>query len=191
LLNIFPKIPSTQGVQSAPHFGEEVDADAEVVFTHQLIFGTEAARPPMAKGLTASELLAKYPKAKWIFTGDHHAAWHYKEAGRHVVNPGNLIAHNASMIEVDALCALVDLDAETIKWIKIPDDPAMLTRGHLDAKAAKEDRLSGFLERVKEAGSHSLTFRDKLEARMGLEDVTEAQTKAYLAVKSQATETEK
>lgn len=193
LLNIFPRIPNIPGVQSAPHFGEDIDPDAPIVFTHQLVFKDESTRPPMAKGLTASDLLAKYPGAQWIFTGDHHAAWHHEEAGRHVVNPGNMIAHNASMIEVEALCALIDLDSTdaTVTWIPIPDDPEMLTRDHLDTKAAKVDRLSGFMERVKEAGGHALTFKDKLEARMGLNDITEPQARAYRVIKTRATEVEK
>ena len=192
-LSIFPKIPSIPGVQSANHFGEDVDDVSPVLFTHQLIFKDEASRPPMARGLTASDLLAKYPGAQWIFTGDHHAAWHHEEAGRHVVNPGNMIAHNASMIEVEALCALIDLDSTdaTVTWIPIPDDPEMLTRDHLDTKAAKVDRLSGFMERVKEAGGHTLTFKDKLEARMGLKDITEPQARAYRVIKTRATEVEK
>ena len=193
LLNIFPRIPNIPGVQSAPHFGEDIDPDAPIVFTHQLVFKDESTRPPMAKGLTASDLLAKYPGAQWIFTGDHHAAWHHEEAGRHVVNPGNMIAHNASMIEVEALCVLIDLDSTDapVTWIHIPDDPEMLTRDHLDTKAAKVDRLSGFMERVKEAGGHTLTFKDKLEARMGLKDITEPQSRAFRTVKARATEVEK
>ena len=193
LLNIFPRIPNIPGVQSAPHFGEDIDPDAPIVFTHQLVFKDESTRPPMAKGLTASDLLAKYPGAQWIFTGDHHAAWHHEEAGRHVVNPGNMIAHNATMIEVEALCVLIDLDSTDapVTWIPIPDDPEMLTRDHLDTKAAKADRLSGFMERVKEAGGHTLTFKDKLEARMGLKDITEPQAWAYRVIKTRATEVEK
>ena len=193
LLNIFPRIPNIPGVQSAPHFGEDIDPDAPIVFTHQLVFKDESTRPPMAKGLTASDLLAKYPDVQWIFTGDHHAAWHHEEAGRHVVNPGNMIAHNASMIEVEALCALIDLDSTDapVTWIPIPDDPEMLTRDHLDTKAAKVDRLSGFMERVKKAGGHALTFKDKLEARMGLKDITEPQSRAFRTVKARATEVEK
>lgn len=194
LLSIFPKIPSIPGVQSANHFGEDADDGSPVLFTHQLIFKDEASRPPMAKGKTAEDLLNEYTKAKWIFTGDLHTSfWHTSADGRHVVNPGNLRAHNASMIEVEARCALIDLDAQgsEVTWIEIPDDPAMLTRDHLDTKAAKVDRLAGFMERVKEAGGHTLTFKDKLEARMGLKDITEPQARAFRAVKARATEVEK
>lgn len=193
LLNIFPRIPNIPGVQSAPHFGEDIDPDAPIVFTHQLVFKDESTRPPMAKGLTASDLLAKYPGAQWIFTGDHHSAWTYTESGRTVVNPGCMIVHNAGDIGHNGKCALIDLDPTDapVTWITIPDDPEMLTRDHLDTKAAKADRLSGFMERVKEAGGHTLTFKDKLESRMGLKDITEPQARAYRVIKTRATEVEK
>lgn len=193
LLSIFPKIPSIPGVQSANHFGEDVDDGSLVLFTHQLIFKDEASRPPMARGLTASDLLAKYPGAQWIFTGDHHDSFHVEESGRHVVNPGCMIPHTAGDIGHNGKCALIDLDAtgSEVTWIEIPDDPAMLTRDHLDTKAAKVDRLAGFMERVKEAGGHTLTFKDKLEARMGLTDITEPQARAFRTVKARATEVEK
>ena len=193
LLNIFPRIPNIPGVQSAPHFGEDIDPDAPIVFTHQLVFKDESTRPPMAKGLTASDLLAKYPGAQWIFTGDHHSAWTCTESGRTVVNPGCMIVHNAGDIGHNGKCALIDLDSTDapVTWITIPDDPEMLTRDHLDTKAAKVDRLSGFMERVKEAGGHTLAFKDKLEARMGLKDITEPQAWAYRVIKTRATEVEK
>ena len=192
LLNIFPKIPIIPGVQSANHFGEDVDDGSPVLFTHQLVFRDEASKPPMAKGLTASELLEKFPKAQWIFTGDYHDTFDYEESGRHVVNPGCMIPHTAGDIGHNGKCALIALDSDNpVTWITIPDDPDMLTRDHLDTKAAKEDRLAGFMERVKGAGSTSLTFKDKLEARMGLQDITDNQTTAFLAVKAQATIEEK
>lgn len=192
-LSIFPKIPSIPGIQSANHFGEDVDDGSPVLFTHQLIFKDEASRPPMAKGIIAADLLAKFPGAKWIFTGDHHDFWHYEEDGRHVVNPGCMIPHTAGDIGHNGKCTLIDLDSTTapVTWISIPDDPTMLTRDHLDTKAAKEDRLSGFIKRVKDAGSTTLTFKDKLEVRMGLKDVSDAQSRAYRAVKAQATVEEK
>ena len=193
LLEIFPQIPQIDGIQDAQPFGRDKDTGAQVVFTHQLVFKDEAARPPCAKGTTAQELLDSLPSARWVFVGDlHHSFDYVSPDGRHVVSPGNMIAHTASMIEVDAKCALIALDTDNpVTWITIPDDPAMLTRDHLDTKAAKEDRLSGFMERVKGAGSTSLTFKDKLEARMGLQDITATQTTAFLAVKAQATIEEK
>lgn len=191
LLEVFEKIPQIDGVQDAQHFGDDNPTGAPVWFTHQLIFKDAASKPPLAKGLTAQELLDANPSAQWIFTGDfHHHFSHIGPDGRRVVNTGNVIAHNASMIEVDANCAYIDLDAEVVEWIKIPDDPAMLTREHLDKVEERENRLEAFLEKAKEAGGVELTFAGKLEARMGLEDITQGVHAAYVAVKERATKGE-
>ena len=202
LLEIFPSIPQIDGIQDAQHFGQDKDTGAEVVFTHQLVFKDEKSRPSMAKGKTAADLLAENPAAKWIFTGDHHEAWHHHEtdlypatmeviSSRHVVNPGNMIAHNASMIETEAVCAFVDLDSEVVEWIPIPDDPEMLSREHLEAVEQRESRVAAFLERVGDAEGVCLTFADRLEARMQGTDIPETVHQAYLEVRGKATKEEK
>jgi hypothetical protein len=177
-------------VQDAAHFGRDKATGAKVVFTHQLVFENEAAKPPMAKGKTASDILADFPEADWIFVGDHHATWLAEHEGRKVVSAGNLICHTASDMERDANCAYIDLDAETVEWIKIPDDPAMLSREHLDKVEERENRLEAFLEKAKEAGGVELTFAGKLSARMGLEDITPGVFGGYVAVKERATKGE-
>jgi len=190
VLSIFPAIPQIDGIQDAQHFGRDMDTGAKVKFTHQLVFKDKSSRPPMAKGKTAKDLLDECPNADWIFVGDLHHCYHVEIDGRHVVSTGNVVAHNASMIEVDANCAYIDLDSETVEWIKIPDDPAMLTREHLDKVEERESRLEAFLEKAKEAGGVELTFAGKLEARMGLEDITQGVHAAYVAVKERATKGE-
>ena len=192
-LSIFPKIPSIPGIQSANHFGEDVDDGSQVLFTHQLIFKDEASRPPMAKGITAADLLAKFPSAKWIFTGDHHSAWTYTESGRTVVNPGCMIPHTASDIGHNGKCALIDLDSTTapVTWISIPDDPAMLTRDHLDTKAERKERFGDMMAYVKDTGKTIVKFVARLDVRMGMKDIPESRNRAYRAVKAQATVEEK
>jgi len=194
LLNIFPRIPNIPGVQSAPHFGEGIDPEAAIVFTHQLVFKDEDSRPPMAKGVTSQELLDSLPSAKWVFVGDLHHSYDYQAPdGRHVVSPGNLLAHNASMIEVEAKCALIDLDSTTapVTWISIPDDPTMLTRDHLDAKAERKERFGDMMAYVKDTGKTIVKFVARLDVRMGMKDIPESRNRAYLVVKAQATVEEK
>lgn len=192
-LSIFPRIPNIPGVQSAPHFGEDIDPEAAVVFTHQLVFKDEDSRPPMARGKTAEDLLKECPKAQWIFTGDHHDFWHYEEDGRHVVNPGCMIPHTAGDIGHNGKCALIDLDSTTapVTWISIPDDPAMLTRDHLDTKVERKERFGDMMAYVKDTGKTIVKFVARLDVRMGMKDIPESRNRAYLVVKAQATVEEK
>lgn len=192
LLEIFPHIPQIDGVQDAQPFGLDKSTDAPVAFTHQLIFKDEKSRPPMAKGLTAAELLDQFPGAKWIFTGDHHDNWHHVSPdGRHVVNPGSTITHNASKIGDKGYCALVDIGAESVQWIEIPDDPAMVSDGHLRKEEVRESRIAAFLDMVKGATATVLDFKANLEARRQEKTVPDPVNKAIGRIVAKATTEEK
>ena len=192
LLEIFPHIPQIDGVQDAQPFGLDKSTGASVLFTHQLVFKDEKSRPPMAKGLTAAELLDQFPGAKWIFTGDHHDYWHYVSPdGRHVVNPGSTITHNTSKIGDKGYCALVDIEAESVQWIEIPDDPAMVSDGHLRKEEARESRIAAFLDMVKGATATVLDFKANLDARRQEKTVPESVNKAIGRIVVRATTEEK
>lgn len=204
LLETFPQIPQIDGIQDAQPFGRDNPTGARITFTHQLVFRDEKSRPPMAKGLTASELLEQFPDAEWIFTGDHHSAWHYIErdvdasdAGvrslhRHVVNPGCTIIHAADMIGQAAKCALVDIDAGSVEWIEIPDDPANLSDGHLRMEEERVSRIESFLEKVQGQGEATiLDFKANLETKMQELGPTSPVHKALVAIQAKATTEEK
>lgn len=166
LLETFPLIPQFDGIQDAQPFGLDNPTGAPVAFSHQLVFRDEKSRPPMAKGLTASELLDQFPGAKWIFTGDYHHCYHVEHNGRHVVNPGCTIIHAADMIGNRAQCALVDIDAETVEWVEIPDDPANLSDSHLRTEEERVSRVTAFLEKVQGQGEAKiLDFKGNLDLK--------------------------
>lgn len=192
LLETFPQIPQIDGIQDARPFGLDNPTGAKVAFTHQLVFRDEKSRPPMAKGLTASELLDQFPNADWIFTGDHHSAWHHEEQGRHVVNPGCTIIHNSGMIGETAKCALVDIDAGTVDWIEIPDDPANLSDSHLRTEEERVSRVTAFLEKVQGQGSAKiLDFKGNLELKMQQLDPKSPVYKAIVQIQGKAATREK
>lgn len=191
LLEIFPHIPQIDGVQDAQPFGLDRSTGAPVAFTHQLVFRDAKSRPPMAKGLTAAELLDQFPGAKWIFTGDFHDHYHVTIGDRHVVNPGSTITHNASKIGDKGYCALVDIEAETVQWIEIPDDPAMVSDGHLRKEEVRESRIAAFLDMVKGATATVLDFKANLEARRQEKTVPDPVNKAIGRIVAKATTGEK
>lgn len=191
LLHTFPQIREIPGVQDAQPFGLDAPTGAPVAFTHQLVFRDASKKPSMAKGKTASELLQDFPDARYIFTGDHHEHWSYSENDRHVVNPGCLIIHNADMIGDTAHCVLVDLDPFSLEWIEVPDDPSMLTDGHLRSEEARVSRVSAFLEKIQSAGSRVLDFRANLAAKMLSLDPNTRVHKALVRIGAKAATEEK
>lgn len=192
LLETFPMIPQINGIQDAQPFGLDNPTGAGVVFTHQLVFRDEKSRPPMAKGLTASELLDQFPDADWIFTGDHHSPWHFEQGNRHVVNPGCTIIHNAGDIGNKAQCALVDIGAGTVSWIEIPDDPANLSDGHLRTEEERVSRIEAFLEKVQGQGEAKiLDFKGNLELKSQQLDPKSPVYQALVRIKDKAATKEK
>lgn len=192
LLETFPQIPQIDGIQDAQPFGLDAPTGARVAFTHQLVFRDEKSRPPMAKGLTASELLDQFPDADWIFTGDHHESWEFVQDGRHVVNPGCTIIHSASDIGRTAKCVLVDIDAGTVDWIEIPDDPANLSDSHLRTEEERVSRVTAFLEKVQGQGSAKiLDFKGNLELKMQQLDPKSPVHKAIVQIQGKAATKEK
>lgn len=192
ILKSYPLIPQIDGVQDAAPFGKDRDTGAPVVFTHQLVFRDEKSKPGKAVGHTAQSLLDSLPSAKWIFTGDYHDSyWHTSPDGRHVVNPGCTMVHNAAKIGDVCRCALVDIDAESVEWIEIPDDPSMVSDAHLRTVEARESRVGAFLERVKGAGGVVLDFRANLDAVIQQLDPKSKTYKALVRIKDRAQEVEK
>jgi DNA repair exonuclease SbcCD nuclease subunit len=192
ILKSYPLIPQIDGIQDAAPFGQDRDTGASVVFTHQLVFRDEKSKPGKAVGHTAQSLLDSLPSAKWIFTGDYHDSyWHRSPDGRNVVNPGCTMVHNAAKLGDVCRCALVDLDAESVEWIEIPDDPSMVSDAHLRTVEAKESRVEAFLERVKGAGAVVLDFRANLDAVLQTLDKESRTYKALVRIKDRAQEVEK
>lgn len=191
LLQVFPHTPCIPGIQDAAPFGRDCPTGAPVAFSHQLVFEDESKRPPMAKGHTAESLLEAFPDARWIFTGDHHDRFHVAIGDRHVVNPGCTLIHNSSMIGERAYCALVDIDAESVEWIEIPDDPSMVSDAHLRTVEARESRVGAFLERVKGTGGVALDFRASLDAAIQQLDPKSKTHKALIRIKDRAQEVER
>lgn len=192
LLETFPMIPQINGIQDAQPFGLDNPTGAKVAFTHQLVFKDEKSRPPMAKGFTAAELLDQFPDADWIFTGDHHAPWHFEQGNRHVVNPGCTLIHNAGDIGNKAQCALVDIDVGTVSWIEIPDDPTNLSDGHLRTEEERVSRIEAFLEKVQGQGEAKiLDFKGNLELKSQQLDPKSPVCQALVRIKDKATTKEK
>ena len=161
---------------NANHFGRDARDDytmrnSPVRLTHQLIFPDKASKPPTDKGLTADELLDTYQEADWVICGDGHLGFHFSRhstgGDRHVVNLGLTIRHKASELAYTPSVWLIDTDVELVERIPLTDDPAMITREHLEVVEERESRVAKFLEVVKGGEGVTLSFMDNLEAKLG------------------------
>lgn len=165
---------ATLMLDGAFHFGTTPkDSDAEIIFTHQLVFPDEKSKPPMAAGKTAQELLDEFPNAKWIFTGDYHKAFHYEKKGRHVVNPGCLLRQSANEEFYDTGFYYVDTRKEIVEFHSLGDTIPMNTE-HLHNAKERNDRIEAFMEIIEEKGEVSLSFTENLHEKLNNKKVPKA-----------------
>lgn len=109
----------------------------DILVLHSFAVEQEKDRPPMRDATTADELLARYPRAQYIITGDNHVAWcHEIEAGtlysdvrhRAVINCGTLIQRTAAEAKRPCGFWILDDDHESIEHV----DLSFLSEGMID-----------------------------------------------------------
>lgn len=154
-------------VDAAP-FGLDAPAGCRYAFTHQLVFPDQKSIPFGCEAPTAAELATQFPDAQWIFTGDMHRAFDVTTStNQRVVNPGCLLRQTADLIDYQPVVAIVDTQAGTVEWIPVPDpDGNVVVDAYLKKEAAKETRVSAFVEAVQSKGAVTLSFRDNLEVKL-------------------------
>jgi len=155
---------------TSAHFGQpgisKVKSD-EFVFLHTLTFPHSDEIPPYIKdAIGADQLLKKYPKAKYICTGDYHHGFIYEEEGRYVINPGCLTVQKSDMIDYQPFIVLVDTETETVKKIFIPSDSKLVTDEYVKSMDERDERIESFVESIEKSGKLSLSFEDNLKEAM-------------------------
>lgn len=150
---------------SACNFDEETE-NKEIIFKHILTFPDEESKPELSVGVTAQDLLDKYDKAKWIFTGDYHGRFHYEKNGRHVINSGCLIRQTSAMKDYQCGVYYVDTDDDKVEFIPIRDDYDLVDDSYILKQHEREERIDDFVDRLKDAKSVTLDFKDNVEKAM-------------------------
>lgn len=164
-------LPCLEG-KEAGRFEHRVELHQDVLLVHTLTFPTRDDIPFSAPAISAYQLLDMYPSYKYIITGDNHHSFMVEDEGRYVINPGCSTIQTADMLSYQPKICYLDTDTNTIEWIDLPNDPSVLTDNHLKDKQSRNDRITAFIETVKNNGKISLSFEDNL--RKSLDGVPDA-----------------
>lgn len=154
----------------------ELEDTPDIHYEHVLVFKDETDMPPNKKAITAATLLEQYPDKKYIITSDMHRAFHFKQDGRHVINPGCMNIQAADMLAYETGVWFVDTDITTIEWIALPDDRSLITAEHNLIKKEKSERISSFIEYLKSDKHHSLDFWETVRHKLELCPNSEIET---------------
>ena len=161
-------IRSFSEIGMAGHWNKDpVGSNEEIVGIHILAY--KKTIPPYIKGaVTAQDLKNRFPKAKYIFTGDNHSNWVKEIDGTLIINPGCLIRQAADKINYQPVVYLVDTETGEFEAIEVPDKMEMVTDEYITVENERGDRIDAFVESVKSGKKIGLNFIKNLKRKMGL-----------------------
>lgn len=135
--------------------------------THQLTFPDESARPPMAKGVLAQDLLDACPAASVILTGDYHHGNIYASPkdGRRVITPGCLNIQSADMKDYQPHVYIYDTFDLSAERVDIPVQGKVATE-YLEREHQVEGMKAHFIASLQSGCVKMKSFSEALEEKM-------------------------
>lgn len=107
-------------------------------------------------------LLRKYPQFDLIVTGHNHETFVHEEDGRFLINPGGLLRTSADEGDKTPYVFIFDTDTKQYKQIEIPHEKGVVSRGHIETLEQREERLDGFIDKVKMGFSVEMDYESNL-----------------------------
>ena len=156
------------------NFDNDNYGDSEYIFKHVLTI-PKNDKPDFMECETPETLLQKYPKAKWIFTGDYHRNFEYHIDGRHVINSGCLTKQASDFEDYTNGVYIIDTEKEESKFIPLNVEYKFNHNGQ--EKKALDESIENFVEHIKaeditldyvsslkkEAQNHDKPIQNKIE----------------------------
>lgn len=129
------------------------------------------------KVTSAKALLGKLDY-ELILTGDNHQQFVVEKDGKTLVNPGSVHCTTAGQLNHEPAVYLWYNGDKRLVRVPIPQDGVELSREHVDAQNAKDERIEAFVERLSDDYEAGLDFENNLESffqenrvRSGVRDI--------------------
>lgn len=170
----FKKISEMTKIQSlsviSPAFGmDPKEVKSDIWCTHQLVFKDDASRPIDELGKTAQQLLDEQRDVEYIFTGDYHHGYIYKEdwdelPSRWVVTPGCLNIQKGDMKSYKPFVVVFDTSdvMNPFEQHFLEDDSENVSNEHLKIQHQRDERLERCMEAIRGSMVVELDFVENL-----------------------------
>jgi len=112
---------------------------------------------PMSAGLI------RKLKANLILTGHNHKPFTETHEGRLLVNPGSLMRQESDQMDFKPRVYLYYADTNTVEPVYLPIEQGVVTRGHIEVKEERDDRINAFISKLETDFEAGLDFKDNLE----------------------------
>jgi DNA repair exonuclease SbcCD nuclease subunit len=136
--------------------------DLTVLVWH--VFTYQGKSPwPGCTAMTGDQLLKKYPGFDIIITGDNHKTFTAEDNGRILINPGSLSRQTADQDDHQPVVFLVYPEAPFYEKIRIPVNPGVVSREHLERTEERDERIDAFISQLNDDWKIALNFEDNLK----------------------------
>ena len=136
----------TSDVFCGCNFDEDDYGDYPVIIKHVLTMPSNE-KPDYIDCETPESLLEKYPKARFILTGDYHRYFEYHIDGRNVINPGCLTIQASDFEGYEPSVFVIDTDENTTERIEIGIDYVFNHNG--EVKKELDKSIEDFVNHIK------------------------------------------
>jgi hypothetical protein len=150
-----------------------------IALIHRLVY---PGKPPFpgaeSKGGTARDLLRKMKGFDLVVSGDNHqtfvqlpggpitTAMNGPLSGKNgdpiLVNPGSMMRTTAAQADHEPSVFLWWAESNTVERVVLPHEKGVVSREHIDRDKARDERISAFVERLRDDVEMGLDFQDNL-----------------------------
>ena len=134
---------------------------------HKFIWDGKNLPWPGCDGLTAKQVLKKYPEFDLIVTGDHHKpfAEYYVRKKKHrvLVNPGCLTRQASDYAEHRPRVYLWEAESNTVEPVYLKIKKGVVSRDHIEKKEQLDKRIEAFIGRLSSDWETVTSFEENLK----------------------------
>jgi DNA repair exonuclease SbcCD nuclease subunit len=141
---------------------EEVNCEWNMAVCHTLV--TNDPNSKMEGAQSARKFLKKMKGYDLVVVGDNHKTFMIEDNGRYLISPGSLLRTNADQMDHEP-CLWewmpgYEPDQFVFDCCKTPEKE--LTRGHIDVREDRDERITSFVTTINNDYDVSLSFDDNM-----------------------------
>lgn len=130
---------------------------------HKFVWDGKNIPWPGCEGMTAKEVLQKYPEFDVIVTGDHHKPFIEVYKGRLLVNPGCLTRQASNYDTHKPRVWFYYSKTNTVEPYFLQASKGVVSRDHIERRKEEDKRLDSFIKRLSDDWEVGLSFEENLE----------------------------
>jgi len=156
----------------------------QILVYHTMTYQMKSPWPGI-KVTKAGGLLRKYPEYDLILTGHNHQPFVEEHDDRLLVNPGSMMRQEADQIDFKPRVYLYYAKENRVQAVYIPISGSAVTRGHIERKEERENRIGAFIDKLDGDWSAGMSFENNLEEFFQVNKVrTSVKDIVYKAIES-------